>query len=74
MTMLDSVWPDDWSPESLIDLVQTGRRITLDPQTAVDELERLKRDLATAIASVRQMKGDQAVTRGALSHLGAVRD
>lgn len=40
-----STWPNSCSPDILIDAAQTGRRMTLHPSTARQELEKLQRDM-----------------------------
>jgi len=69
--LLESLWPTDWPPEALIDLAQTGHRITLDPTGAEDELRALRDGLPAALDAVRAMHGDTAVLDRALAHLGA---
>ncbi|HEX9137240.1 MAG TPA: TIM-barrel domain-containing protein, partial [Nitrospirota bacterium] len=69
MTLLDSLWPDDWPPDSLVELVQTGSRITLDPKNAVQELEKLDYNLPRVIREVANLKGDPSIKNRALSHL-----
>lgn len=68
MTILNRTWPDDWAPEAFIDLVQTGRRITLDPGSAPAELEALRRELPAAVERIRAMKGDPGFVERALAH------
>jgi len=36
--ILNQTWPEGWTPDSLIDAMQTGDRITYHPDTAFDEL------------------------------------
>jgi hypothetical protein len=46
--ILNANWPTSWSPDALIEAMQTGDRITYHPNTALDEL----RGLAPKLASV----------------------
>ena len=69
MDILNTVWPDDWSPEALIDLVQTGNRITLDPASAARELTALRDRLPAALELVGGMNGDSATIGRARNHL-----
>jgi alpha-glucosidase len=39
--VLNSSWPSGWSPDSLIDAMQTGDRISYRPETAAAEIARL---------------------------------
>lgn len=71
MGILNTLWPTEWSPESLIDLVQTGNRMTLRPGAAEAELLRLRSELPAALEDVRGMRGDRAVIARALAHLDA---
>lgn len=34
MLLLNTLWPKEWSPDSLIDAFQTGNRIEINPQNA----------------------------------------
>lgn len=57
--ILNSSWPHGWSPDSLIDAMQTGDRISYRPETAVAELHRLPDLLAKLpqdIESLRMVK------------------
>jgi alpha-glucosidase len=52
MQTMNKGWPQGWSPDLLVELAQTGRRIELNPASAVGELEALAKrwpDLAAAI-------------------------
>jgi Glycosyl hydrolases family 31 TIM-barrel domain/Glycosyl hydrolase family 31 C-terminal domain/Domain of unknown function (DUF5110) len=71
MQLLDGVWPDDWAPDAYVALVETGRRMTLEPAHARDELTRFRADLSSVLDRVRAMRGDSAVVRRALRHLEA---
>ncbi len=45
MAMAEEAWPNGWAPDVMLDAAQTGNRITLKPASAVQELERLNRNL-----------------------------
>jgi alpha-glucosidase (family GH31 glycosyl hydrolase) len=45
-SILNANWPVAWSPDALIDCMQTGDRITYNPSSAFDELRRLGPKLA----------------------------
>ena len=68
--ILNAAWPHAWSPDSLIDAMQTGDRIGYHPETAEAELTRLP-ELLTRIPndidSLRLVKGSpvfDAMVRG----------
>ncbi|PYQ35756.1 MAG: alpha-glucosidase [Acidobacteria bacterium] len=70
MDILNTSWPDGWSPDILIQAAQTGRRITLQPSTAREELEKLQRDAPTIVEAISKMDVDCRMTATALNHLG----
>ena len=43
MHMLEKSWDRGWAPDILIEAAQTGRRISLHPESAVEELRKLDR-------------------------------
>jgi alpha-glucosidase len=55
---LNQTWPLGWSPEELIDAMQSGDRLTYHPETAGDELSHYGKILTQAKANV------QALTKG----------
>jgi alpha-glucosidase len=70
MRLLEGLWPADWPPDALVALQQTGRRITLHPDSAGVLLERLRAQLPGEIERLRALHGDSTVIRRALNHLG----
>ncbi|MGA8151364.1 MAG: TIM-barrel domain-containing protein [Terriglobales bacterium] len=52
---LNGLWPLLWSPDSLIDAMQTGDRLTYRPQTAQTELRHFEAAYAEAVWSVRNL-------------------
>ena len=70
MEILDTTWPNGWSPDALIEAAQTGRRITLKPSTAKDELEKLQREFPAIVDAISKMDVDCKLTAAALNHLG----
>ncbi|HEY8166314.1 MAG TPA: hypothetical protein VIF83_12230 [Gemmatimonadaceae bacterium] len=70
MEILDTSWPNGWSPDILIEAAQTGRRITLQPSTARAELEKLQRDMPAIVDAIAKMDVDCRMTASALNHLG----
>jgi alpha-glucosidase (family GH31 glycosyl hydrolase) len=58
--ILNAAWPHAWSPDSLIDAMQAGDRISYHPETAAMELNRLPELLTKVpndIESLRLVKG-----------------
>lgn len=57
MLLLNTLWPKEWSPDSLIDAFQTGNRIEINPQNAKYELKRFKDILPNALEDIKKMEG-----------------
>jgi len=55
---LNGVWPLGWSPDELIDAMQSGDRLTYFPKTASTELSHYRSTLTEAVSKV------QALTKG----------
>ncbi len=71
MEALNRTWPQGWSPDSLIEAVQTGNRIRLDPSSAAQALQRFNGLVAKAVADIRTMKEiDEPARARALARLG----
>jgi hypothetical protein len=70
MAILDASWPNGWSPDIVIEAAQTGRRITLQPSTAREELEKLQRDMPAIVDAISKMDVDCRMTAAGLTHLG----
>lgn len=70
MDILNTSWPDGWSPDILIEAAQAGRRMTLQPSTARAELEKLQRDMPAIVEAIAKMDVDCRRTATALRHLG----
>ena len=70
MTMLEKLWPADWAPDAFVSLQQTGHRIELHPENAVNELTHFRDAYARVVSDVAKLKGDSAVIRRARNHLG----
>ena len=52
---LNQTWPFAWSPDELIDMMQTGDRLTYRPQQAGEQLTRYRTALTQAIAKVNEL-------------------
>jgi hypothetical protein len=59
---LNRTWPAGMSPDSLIDIMQTGDRLHYHPERAADELRHLRKTLLTAQKDVRAMTDALAAT------------
>ncbi len=72
MGILNHLWPDDWSPDVLIDAAQTGDFISLYPDSAVQKLQKLDFDLARVRAAITSLSGNKETIAKALNHLGDI--
>jgi hypothetical protein len=72
MDLLNSLWKDDWTPEEMIDLYQTGRRIELNPRTAQEELSVFHDELSSTLRELSEMEGDRSTIQRAINHLRAL--
>ena len=70
MEILDTSWPNGWSPDIVIDAAQTGRRITLRPSTARAEIDKLEGETPAIVDAIMKMDVDCRITATALNHLG----
>ncbi len=70
-TTLENLWPEDWPSDAFVALGQTGRRIELKPETAVEELRALRDELPTQLEKIRDLQGQEAFKAKALAILGA---
>jgi hypothetical protein len=53
--ILNASWPEGWTPDALIDAMQTADRIGYHPETAMDELSALPAKLAALPGKVQDM-------------------
>ena len=67
MRTLNQLWPRGWSPDALVEAVQTSRRIELAPERALDELRALDQRMPAIVAAIRQAEVDAS---RAVQHLG----
>lgn len=70
MSIVNTTWPDGWSPDALVDAAQTGRRMTLRPATAEAELTKLQHDMPAIVDTIAKMDVDCRTIAMALEHLG----
>jgi len=71
MDILDTSWPNGWSPDILIEAAQAGRRMTLKPSAARQELEKLQRDMPAIVDAIQKMDVDCRTETTALRHMGS---
>jgi hypothetical protein len=67
--VLQSLWPSDAAPDALVHLAQTGRRMTLRPESALEELQSLREALSTVTDLLEELQGDPSVVARARSLL-----
>ncbi|MBI3406173.1 MAG: DUF5110 domain-containing protein [Acidobacteria bacterium] len=73
MDILNTTWPNNWSPDILIDAVQAGNRISLDPRTVSAEIEKLDRAIPQIISEIEKMEIDPRIRGRALAQLAPLR-
>jgi hypothetical protein len=70
MHMLEKSWDRGWAPDILIEAAQTGRRISLHPETALEELRKLDRTWPEIVKAIDSSDVDRArFIEPALAHL-----
>lgn len=72
MNQINTQWPGQWSPDQLVELVQTGDRMEIHPGSAAKELEKFRRGIPPAIDAIRQMGLDKNLLGRILAHLRTV--
>jgi hypothetical protein len=70
--LMDRQWPKEASPDVLVNLVQAGHRITLKPDTALDELAGLQKNAAALADAIAKMELAPQVKAQAMVYLKAV--
>ncbi len=73
MDLREGTWPADWPSDAFVALEQTGRRITLQPNSARVELRRLHERLPVVLDWLAAMKGDSTLIQRAPTHLAGDR-
>ncbi|MDZ7292287.1 MAG: glycoside hydrolase family 31 protein [candidate division KSB1 bacterium] len=69
MPLLNSLWPQEWSPEILVAAAQTGNRISINSQNTLAELQKLEREFPEVLNQVSKLQGDSTTIAIALAHL-----
>jgi alpha-glucosidase len=72
MAVLNATWSKGWSPDILIEALQTGNRIGLKPSSALEELQKLRKILPEVLKQVGEMDVDRKTIDRALAHLAGV--
>jgi alpha-glucosidase len=58
--LLNANWPVAWSPDGLVNAMQTGDRIGYFPTTALDEISGLQKNLAALPESIEAMRATES--------------
>jgi alpha-glucosidase len=70
MHMLEKSWDRGWAPDILLEAAQTGRRISLHPESAAEELRKLQRAWPEILKAIDSSDVDRAkFIDPALAHL-----
>ncbi|MFI5252905.1 MAG: TIM-barrel domain-containing protein [Bacteroidota bacterium] len=70
---LNYQWPREWAPDTLIDAIQTGNRITLHPETAVQELKKFNAALEALPKIIKNLNIDSTAMKRSLLHLSDIK-
>ena len=71
MTMINNLWPQEWSPEVVIRAAQTGNRMTISPGNAADALSGFAGLFDKAVEALKGLDIDSSIKVRALNHLQA---
>jgi alpha-glucosidase (family GH31 glycosyl hydrolase) len=67
--VINHQWPKEWAPDTLMYAIQTGNRINLHPQNAVEELKTFKAMLNEIPRLIKNLDIDSTARKQALIHL-----
>jgi alpha-glucosidase len=70
MEALNNTWPKGWSPDVLVDAIQTASRIDVNPMRALEELEKLAGMLPQIEKEIKAQDVDEKAKAAALKRLG----
>jgi alpha-glucosidase len=73
MDIINSEAYPEWSPDSLIEAVQTSRRISLQPETALPELRRFWTEHENVLRDIQNLDADATVIKRAIVQVTSVR-
>lgn len=72
MTLLNSLWSREWSPDIIIKAAQTGNRIRLNPGRIIEELEIMSQDIREIEKSIKNLeKVNKEIVSKVLAHIAA---
>jgi hypothetical protein len=66
--LINSQWPKEWSPDSLVAAAQTGNRATIRPASAAREFARLQRELPKLLAEIGALEIGAPLARRIVNH------
>jgi hypothetical protein len=69
MPLLNHLWPQEWSPESLVAVAQTGNRLSIEPSGVGKELGSFEDRWGEVLGEVRAMSIPDSVKERVLHHL-----
>lgn len=73
MPLLNSLWPREWSPDTLVATAQTGNRIGLNPALAISELQKFDQMIPDCIAAIKKFtRLNRKLVQRALAHLASI--
>ncbi len=72
MSILNHLWPQDWSPDILIEAAQTGDFLTMYPDSAVTRLRKFAEEVPGLRGAIMKLSGDESWINKALNHLSGV--
>jgi hypothetical protein len=69
MHMMENTWPQGWAPDNLMEAAQTGRRMTIQPKSAPEELRKLEKAWPEILKTIDTLDVPRAARDNALAHL-----
>ena len=72
MNILNHLWPQDWSPDILIEAAQTGDFLRLYPDSAQARLKVFQSQVPKLRDAIMRLSGDKDIIKHALNHLAGV--
>ena len=71
--VLEATWDQGWAPDILLDALQSGHRVTLNPATAFDEYQKLVREWPDIIKTVNTLDNrNRTAVDAALANLADI--
>lgn len=72
MNIMNQSWPQGWSPDALVEAAQTDNRISINPQSAAEEIARLRAQLPALIAEIEKLEVNAEMRARALAQLRSI--